>query len=84
MAPLRILWDLEDDPDGNVQHIAEHDVSREEVEDVVLHPHTLDRSRSTGRQIAIGETSMGRMLIVVFDELDDSTIYPITAYDLED
>lgn len=84
MAPLRILWDLEDDPDGNVQHIGEHGVSREEFEDVVLHPQTLDRSRSTRRHIAIGETSTGRMLIVVFDELDDSTIYPITAYDLED
>jgi uncharacterized DUF497 family protein len=83
-VPLRILWDLEDDPDGNVHHIAEHDVSREEVEEVGLHPHTLDRSRSTGRHIAIGETSTGRMLIVVFDELEDSMIYPITAYDLED
>lgn len=84
MVPLRILWDLDDDPDGNVQHIAEHGVSREEFEQVVLHPHTLDRSRSTGRRIAIGDTLTGRILIVVFDELDDSTIYPITAYDLED
>jgi len=83
MALLRILWDLEDDPAGNVQHIADHGVSREEVEEVVFHPHSLDRSRSTGRHIAIGETSTGRMLIVVFEEVDDSTVYPITAYELE-
>ena len=84
MSPLRILWDLEDDPDGNVQHLADHGVSREEFEEIIFHPHAFDRSRSTGRHIAIGETSTGRTLIVVFDELDDSTIYPITAYELEE
>jgi uncharacterized DUF497 family protein len=83
MAPLWILWDLDDDPAGNVQHIADHGVSRDEFEEVLSHPHVLDRSRSTGRHIAIGETSTGRTLIVVFEELDDSTIYPVTAYDIE-
>jgi hypothetical protein len=28
-----IIWDLEDDVFGNVQHIAEHNVTIEEVED---------------------------------------------------
>ncbi len=28
-----IIWDLEDDLHGNVQHIAEHGVTIEEVED---------------------------------------------------
>jgi len=41
-------------------------------------------SRSTGRKIAIGVTATGRTLIVVFDEIDAHTVYPITAYDLED
>ena len=26
MPYLEFIWDLPDDPDGNVQHIAEHDV----------------------------------------------------------
>ena len=51
MVPLRILWDLEDDPDGNVQHLADHGVSREEFEEIIFHPHAFDRSRSTGRHI---------------------------------
>jgi DNA-binding XRE family transcriptional regulator len=35
--PLRfeaILWDLDDDPDGNVQHCADHGVTKEEVEEL--------------------------------------------------
>lgn len=28
-----IIWDLDDDPDGNVQHCAEHGVTKDEVED---------------------------------------------------
>jgi hypothetical protein len=30
-----IIWDLEDDPDGNVQPCAEHGVTKEEVEEVL-------------------------------------------------
>ena len=29
-----IIWDLDNDPDGNVQHCAEHGVTKEEVEEV--------------------------------------------------
>jgi DNA-binding XRE family transcriptional regulator len=33
---ILIIWDLEDDPRGNIQHIAEHDVTPEEVEEVLM------------------------------------------------
>ena len=29
-----IIWDLDDDPEGNGQHCAQHGVTKEEVEDV--------------------------------------------------
>jgi hypothetical protein len=32
---ILVIWDLEDDPQGNIQHIAEHDVTPEEVEEVL-------------------------------------------------
>ena len=38
-----IIWDLEDDSEGNVQHLREHDVSIEEAEQVLLDP---DASRA--------------------------------------
>jgi hypothetical protein len=34
----QFIWDLEDDPDGNVQHIAEHGLTIEEVESAVTDP----------------------------------------------
>jgi uncharacterized DUF497 family protein len=77
-----ILWDLDDDLEGNVQHCAEHGVSKDEVEEVFANPTDFDFSRSSGRPVAFGNTSAGRHLMVVFEEVDDDTVYPITAYDV--
>jgi len=38
MGPLRIIWDLDDDPEGNVQQIAEHGLTKEDVESVLRDP----------------------------------------------
>jgi hypothetical protein len=35
-----VIWDEDDDPDGNVAHIAEHDITIDEVEDVLYDPGT--------------------------------------------
>jgi hypothetical protein len=43
-----IIWDLDDDPDGNVQHCAEHGVTKEEVEEVFQNATDADISRSSG------------------------------------
>lgn len=77
-----VLWDLDDDPHGNVRHCAEHGVSKEEVEEVLERPVDADVSRSTGRPVVFGETSAGRQLIVVYEVIDDDTVYPITAYEI--
>jgi hypothetical protein len=31
MARFILIWDLDDDPEGNVQHVAEHEITQEEV-----------------------------------------------------
>ena len=77
-----IIWDLDDDPDGNVQHCAEHGVTKEEVEEVFQNPTDADTSRSSGRPVAFGDTSMGRHLMVVYEEIDAGTVYPVTAYEV--
>jgi hypothetical protein len=60
MHDVSILWDMEDDPDGNVQHIAENDLSIEEVEDVLLDPdNEVLVSKTSGRPITFGWTSTG-------------------------
>jgi uncharacterized DUF497 family protein len=81
---FRVLWDLEDDPDGNLQHIFEHGVTADEVEQV-LRTAVIGRvSRSSGRPLAFGYTDQGRLLAVVFEWIDEDTICPVTAYDVED
>ena len=81
---LHLIWDLDDDPEGNVQHIAEHGITKAEVVEVLTRPETREESRSSGRPVAIGATSTGRTILVVYDEIDGDTLYPVTAYDLED
>lgn len=83
MTPT-ILWDLDDDPDGNVQHIAEHGLSKGDVEFVVAGPDRFDVSRASGNPMVFGYADDGRYIAVVFVEIDESTIYPVTAYEVED
>lgn len=77
-----ILWDLDDDPDGNVQHCADHGVTKEEIEEVFENAMDVDVSRSSGRPVVFGETSTGRHLMVVYESVDANTVYPITAYEV--
>jgi uncharacterized DUF497 family protein len=80
-----IVWDLDDDPEGNVQHIAEHGVTVEEVEDVLYGSRTrTGRSRSSGRPQAFGWTSTGKHIAVIWEEVcdDPRMIYPVTAYEV--
>lgn len=77
-----IIWDLDDDPNGNVQHCAEHCVSKEEVEEVLDNPTDCDVSRSSDRPMVFGETTTGRHLVVIYEEIDADTVYPVTAYDV--
>lgn len=80
MNPLIILWDLDDDSEGNVAHIAEHGITKDEVADVLNSPETIEASESSGRPIAFGYSATGRFIAVVYDEVDDDTVYPVTAY----
>jgi hypothetical protein len=41
-----------------------------------------DISRSSGRPVVFGDTSTGRHLMVAYDEIDEDTIYPVTAYEV--
>ena len=83
---VTVIWDLEDDPDGNYVHIVvEHNVTQDEVDDVVGDPRnpTAD-SDSSGRPITFGWTRTGRYLAVVWELVSDDpyTIKPVTAYDV--
>jgi len=85
MFDVQILWDLEDDPDGNVQHIAVNGVTVDEyVEVFAANYDKRTVSRSSDRPICFGWTSTGKHIAVVWDEIqpdDPLIIRPVTAFE---
>ncbi len=85
MDELVIIWDDEDDPEGNFWHICVegHGLTREDVEDVLRDDETeIEVSRSSGRPTAFGWTPSRERIAVVFEEVcdDPRMIYPVAAY----
>ena len=79
-----ILWDLEDDPRGNVAHVGEHGLIPDEVDSVLLDPNSdFGTSRSSGHYAAWGWTKTGRHIMVVFELSEPDVVYPITAFEVE-
>ena len=76
-----VVWNPE--PGGNIDHIAEHDLTPDDVEAVLFNPIAEAVSRSSGRPLVFGFTPDGRFIVVVYEALDKQTIYPITAYAIE-
>ncbi|MGA7876613.1 MAG: DUF4258 domain-containing protein [Desulfoferrobacter sp.] len=70
------------DPETDLPHIYKHDVSEDEVEDV-LHQPGEDRPGREGSRIAIGQTGAGRYLRVIYvPDPEPDSIFVITAYEL--
>jgi hypothetical protein len=82
MPYYEIIWNEE--PGGNIEHIAEHGLSPEDVEEVLFNPVDRDVSRSSGLPIVFGFTLDGRYILVVYEQIDDVTVYPVTAYVVEE
>jgi hypothetical protein len=76
------LW-LEGD-EGNIEHIAEHGLTQHDVEFVMENFTEERKSRSSGRPIRFGFTPDGRYIAVIYEWMDDVTVYPVTAYEVED
>lgn len=70
------------DPETDQPHIYNHNVSEDEVEDILLKPGE-DRSGRDGSRVALGQTRTGRYLRIIY-VLDTApkSIFVITAFDL--
>jgi uncharacterized DUF497 family protein len=81
-----IDWDDEDDPAGNVWHIASAGLTPDEVEDVLRAPDPDSSvSRSSRRLAVFGRTGTGKYIIVVYEitrEGGVTVIRPRTAYEV--
>ena len=70
------------DPQTGSPHILKHDVSEEEVEDVLNRPGG-DRPGKDGSRVAIGQTEAGRYLRVIYvRDSEPDSVFVITAYEL--
>jgi hypothetical protein len=71
------------DPVTEEPHIFNHDVYEDEVADVLLNPGE-DRPGREGSRVAIGQTSNGRYLRVIYvPDPEPNSVFVITAYDLK-
>jgi len=62
MPHVLFLWN-----DEIVEYLAQHGVTVDEFEEVVLASETVHTSRFSGRPIVFGETSTGKFLACVFE-----------------
>jgi hypothetical protein len=77
MAFFNFLWAHE-----IVEHIAEHGLTQEDFEYVVSKPVRRGISRSSNLPAAWGYTVDGRYIIAIYEEIDEVTILPVTAYEV--
>lgn len=70
----RLIWD-----EGNIAHIARHEVTQAEVEEV-CHNNPTQLTGHSGRIMLVGPTNTGRAVSVVLEpEVGKYTWYPVTA-----
>ena len=76
-------WDGEG---GNVDHIAQHGLTQEDVEFLLrqARPGEVEESRSSGDSRVVGRLPDGRLINVIFEDLGDGMVNPVTAYEIED
>ena len=84
-----IVWDPEDDPDGNTHHIlGPGEVTIAEVEEVLRdHRGPFEYTHRTGLPAVFGRTSTGKYIIVVFEYEDDAgfiIVRPKSSYPVQE
>jgi hypothetical protein len=77
MGYIQFLW-----TDEIAEHVAENGVSQDDFEHVFCHPVRRGFSRSSGLPAVWGYAADGRYLIAVYEEIDEVTILPVTAYEV--
>lgn len=70
-------WDEETE-----NYLAQHGIDPAEFEQVVSDPEETGKSNTSSRPIASGYVN-GRLILCVYELVDDIHVYPVTAYEIE-
>jgi hypothetical protein len=76
---LHLVWD-----DDNVWHIGGHQVSPDEVEQVLYGSNMVRRGREQGIYLVLGQTDAGRYLFAAVRDFGRGVGRVITARDMDD
>lgn len=82
MKWTHVVWDPT--AGGNVEHVEENDLTTDDVDHVLENPDSSGVSKSSGRPCVFGRTPDGRYIVVVYEEADESTVIPVTAYEVSE
>ena len=77
MKIRKLIW-----PDDRIEHIAQHNVTPEEVEEVCFNRPLIQRAKSEGENpvyYILGQTASGRYLFCVVIRFPNGKGYPVTA-----
>lgn len=77
MKIYELVW-----PADRIEHIAEHNIRPEEVEEVCFGRPFIQRAKSFGKNpvyYVLGQTTAGRYLFCVVIEFPDERGFPVTA-----
>lgn len=77
MPYFEFIW-----TDEIIAHLAEHDISPDDFEQVVMNPQRVGKSRSSGDPAAWGHARDGRYILAVYQKIDFATVVPVTAYEV--
>ena len=81
LTDFEFIWD--EQPGGNVEHIADNGLTPEDVVCAIETAIRHDVSHSSGRPIVYGFTPDDRYIVVIYEEIAEQTIYVITAYEID-
>jgi len=82
MELSRVIWN--EDPGANIDKVMQHGLMASDVDAVIADPTGYDVSRSSNRPILFGYTPDGRFIAVIYEEIDFETVYPVTAFEVEE
>jgi uncharacterized protein len=77
MRIQQLIW-----PEERIEHIARHNITAEEVEEVCFGRPFVQRAKSSGENpvyYVLGQTNAGHYLFCVIIQFPDGNGYPVTA-----